>query len=108
MDGGVRTTPERDPRGITNGSIDHTQETGEDIHMEINSTPNRASDSGPDRPERPNDWRDELDAAEDSIKDVKRVYDIDGSIENRERLKMIDDAVDYLLEARRLIAEVKR
>ena len=69
------------------------------------STPNRASDAGPDTNtgRKPLDgWQEEIWLAQDRLKDVARNHD-DPVEEQRRRLAAIADAVDHLREAQRLI-----
>ncbi len=67
------------------------------------SMPLRASDAGPDRPERPTTWIDELDSAADEISTARRIYREDPREAKRLRLVAVDEAMLYLVAARKLL-----
>ncbi len=63
--------------------------------MDINSTPNRASDAGPEARDT-QEWRDLLDMAADSIKDAKRMNCDRLEVEYRGRAADIRYAIESL------------
>ena len=72
--------------------------------MAPESLPDRASDSGPDAAaEEARDWRDWLDEARENIHMAYRGFDDDPLKECALRLHWIDEALEDLQEARKLL-----
>ena len=65
----------------------------------IGKIPNRASDAGPEEVE-PSTWYDNLDFAEDCLRDAQRTYTDTLLDQRRKRLALIDQAAEYLARAR--------